>query len=152
MEGCETKTQVNCATDKNNNRQMHALRKRKNQLSVFTYRPLKLQNTNQSRIDLQTKKTYKMSNSKPNPNIPEDRIIAVWGCSSVFALKAMNDQERKSAMYARLTSIFPQNTNFYQQEIKEVLVSIKDRNDFRTQKAFVELTTKARANEIMSRY
>ena len=93
-----------------------------------------------------------MSNSKSNPNIPEDRIITVWGCSNVFALKAMNDQERRSTMHARLTSVFPQNTNFYEQEIKEVLVSIMDRNDFKTQKAFVELTTKGRANEIMSKY
>ena len=93
-----------------------------------------------------------MSNSKSNPNIPEDRIITVWGCSNVFALKAMNNQERRSTMHARLTSVFPQNTNFYEQEIKEVLVSIMDRNDFKTQKAFVELTTKGRANEIMSKY
>ena len=64
----------------------------------------------------------------------------------------MNDQERRSTMHARLTSVFPQNTNFYEQEIKEVLVSIMDRNDFKTQKAFVELTTKGRANEIMSKY
>ena len=136
----------------NNNRQMHAVRKRKNQLSVFTYRPLKSQNTNQSRIDLQTKKTYKMSNYKPNPNIPEDRIITVWGCSNVLTLRAMDDQERKFAMHARLKNIFPQNTNFYIQEIREVFVSARDRDDYRTQKAFVELTTKERANEIMSRY
>ena len=127
------------------------VRKRKSQLSVFTYRPL-IQNKSQLRIDLQAKKTYKMSNYKPNPNIPEDRIITVWGCSDVFTLRAMDDQERKFAMHARLKSILPQNTNFYIQEIREVFVSARDRDDYRTQKAFVELTTKERANEIMSRY
>ena len=110
------------------------------------------QNTSQSWIESQVRKTYKMSNYKPNPNIPEDRIITVRGCSRVFMLKAMNDQERRSAMHARLTSVFPQNTNFYPQEIKEVLISVKDREDFRTQKAFVELSTKGRTNEIVTKY
>ena len=93
-----------------------------------------------------------MSSYKPNPNIPEDRIITVWGCSNVLTLKAMDDQERKYAMHTRLKNIFPQNTNFYIQEIREVYVSARDRDDYRTQKAFVELTTKERANEIMYRY
>ena len=93
-----------------------------------------------------------MSNYKSSSNIPEGRILTIWGCSNVFTLKAMDDQERKSTMYARLTSIFPQNNNFYLQEIKEVFVSVRDRNDYRTQKAFVELTTKERANDVMAKY